>query len=541
MNFISNFIFSSFKKYGWLLLIFLTTTILYVNNVSDEFINSVDDGWGILQNNLVQNFNWETQRKIWLNDTYEIYYIPLTFTSFAIDIYLWGNNALYIKYENVFLFILSGFFLYRILKQLKIKECICLGVVAFFLLHPLQVESVAIASGRRQILNVLFQFISLYCFLLYLSNDHLRKYIYIGAIAFLFSFLSKPVSSFLVPFFVFIFLYGIRVGNWSGSKIKKTLKIIGVLIIISSVISYVNYESISNRNFVKTDFGYNYIQHILIIFSSYGDYIVKIFKGPYTFFYPIDNAQNFNYNYYIFLSLITVSLVLVMLYQFIVKQKNHLFAILWYFLALFQTSMLVCLVSDFPFNVAGRYFTMASPGIFLFGLIMLDKYFKKYFNYCVILFSFYFLVNTANQIQLYKDEKTLVDHNLKVNPTEEILNQMSIKAFFNNDTLEAYTLLEKSERLNRNIKFNHPFFYYLDLALIYQSQNDSLKTKKLLKESFQLDIDFKHPKNDIRILDQVVDQLYPLNLDRETNRETYLKLRDRLIRETGSTQKKNRI
>lgn len=96
--------------------------------------------------------------RIWFSQDAPSQYVPLTYTSFWLEHSLWGLWAQGYHVVNVLLHSLNAWLLGRLLKSLAIPGA--WFAAALFLLHPVQVESVAWISERKNVLSLLFMLLA---------------------------------------------------------------------------------------------------------------------------------------------------------------------------------------------------------------------------------------------------------------------------------------------------------------------------------------------------------------------------------------------
>jgi len=144
-----------------LLLLIITALPLFTGKV--EFTG--DDFYFIINNSHITGFNLAD---IWLKPQKE--YIPVTLFNFALEYALWGANAKLFHATNLLLFIslaVTAFCLSRRLVGNMLTEYkqwlmpSLLLATAILIFHPLNVESMASISSRKELLCVLFGLLAL--------------------------------------------------------------------------------------------------------------------------------------------------------------------------------------------------------------------------------------------------------------------------------------------------------------------------------------------------------------------------------------------
>jgi tetratricopeptide (TPR) repeat protein len=146
----------------WLgLLLAVVTIVAYLPALRGGFI--WDDDYHVVHNRLL--FDPDGLRRIWFSFEAPQYY-PLVFTTFRLERPLWGLNPTGYHCVNLLLYSASALLLWRLLRQLGVRGAWL--AAAIFALQPVNVESVAWITERKNTLSLFFFLLSL---LLYLRSD----------------------------------------------------------------------------------------------------------------------------------------------------------------------------------------------------------------------------------------------------------------------------------------------------------------------------------------------------------------------------------
>ena len=209
-------LFQSSRQRTLLLCLLLTGFVLvsYSPVTGNGFLNYDDDGY-ITGNPQVQaSLTWTTVK--WAFTTYDkANWHPLTWLSHALDCELFGLKPAGHHYTNVLLHAANAVLLFLFLQVATGYRWRSLMVAALFALHPINVESVAWASERKNVLSMLFFLLALNAYVWYvhkcyagnpgLTISNLGRY---SAVAFLFALglLSKP-QVITLPFLLLLLDY----------------------------------------------------------------------------------------------------------------------------------------------------------------------------------------------------------------------------------------------------------------------------------------------------------------------------------------------
>ncbi len=170
----------------------IATFIAYVPAIRAGFI--WDDDQHVTENILLRNAGG--LRLIWTILGATPQYYPLTHTSFWIEHRLWGNHAPGYHVLNVALHVINALLLWRILALLGLESAWL--AAAIFALHPIEVESVAWITERKNLLSGMFYFGSLLAYLHGMndeSNLPRTRWYLASLFLFLLAILSKTVAA----------------------------------------------------------------------------------------------------------------------------------------------------------------------------------------------------------------------------------------------------------------------------------------------------------------------------------------------------------
>ena len=170
----------------------LTALVLAAYNpiTHNSFVNYDDEGYILNNNHVRAGLSWYTVK--WAFTTYDqTNWHPLTWLSHALDCDLFGLNPAGHHYMSVLLHAVSAVLLFLLLQSATGFGWRSLMVAALFALHPINVESVAWASERKNVLSMVFFLLALYAYTWYALSPGVRRYAVV-TVAFACALMSKP-------------------------------------------------------------------------------------------------------------------------------------------------------------------------------------------------------------------------------------------------------------------------------------------------------------------------------------------------------------
>jgi Tfp pilus assembly protein PilF len=171
------------------LLLVLVTIALYAPVARAPFLN-YDDALHVTDNPHVRaGLTWKTF--IWAFKTGETSdWHPITWLSHALDCELFGAGPMGSHVINVLLHAANALLLFLLLENATGFLWRSLGVATLFALHPINVESVAWISERKDVLSMFFFLLALGAYGWYVRRPGIGRYLLV-TVAYAFSLMSK--------------------------------------------------------------------------------------------------------------------------------------------------------------------------------------------------------------------------------------------------------------------------------------------------------------------------------------------------------------
>ncbi len=191
------------RPYLWAALIVLLTILVYRPAWHGGFIWDDDDY--VTRNPLLSAADglW----RIWFSADAPSQYFPLTYTTFRIERHLWGLNPTGYHCVNILLHAANAILLWRLLARLNIPGAY-LGAL-IFALHPVQVESVAWITERKNVLMGFFFLLTLRIWCEFIDGESSRqrwRYYLLGMVTYIAALTAKSTACTL-PAALFLILW----------------------------------------------------------------------------------------------------------------------------------------------------------------------------------------------------------------------------------------------------------------------------------------------------------------------------------------------
>ena len=191
-----------------LLLLLALAFAAYWEVLTHSFLVNWDDPAYITQNPAIRGFSLENL-KLAFSGYFVGNYAPVQIVSYMLDYTLWGGNPFGYLLANVFYHCLSGILLYGLLARRGFQPWVAFFGTAVFLVHPVQVESVAWLSQRKNLLAMLMYLGAFHGYLNYRERKGRPLVWYVlSVVLFILALLAKSVA---VIFPIMLILYDLLI------------------------------------------------------------------------------------------------------------------------------------------------------------------------------------------------------------------------------------------------------------------------------------------------------------------------------------------
>lgn len=321
-----------------ILLLIAATLLTHINTLDNKFVNWDDDSH-VYKNPSICTITPSNIKHI-CSHSYVSLYLPVTMLSYMLDYQLWQLEPFGYHATNLFLHILNVILAFLLLNLILRNKTASFMAAIIFALHPVQVESVAWISERKNLLSTFFFFLS---FIFYIKHKDRRKFLpYLCFITFfLLALLSKP-SVVVLPLLLisYDYFYSPKI-NKMDLKDKIPFFLLTLVFCLTTLYFYKMHYFPKTETVKGLYYGNNFSINLLTMIPVFLNYLKLVF-------YPLNLCALYRPSVYtsIFQPKVVTSIILLVLMLFylcfaIKKRHPSGFWILWFFILMLPVTNLI--------------------------------------------------------------------------------------------------------------------------------------------------------------------------------------------------------
>ena len=459
-----------------------------------EFVE-YDDPTYVTSNYLIQSGITLQSLKYILTDIHTSHWHPLTMMSHMLDWSLFGDKSGGHHWTNVIIIhIFNTILLFLFFNRLTGAIWKSALVAALFAVHPLNVESVAWISERKNVLSTFFWILTMLFYVRYVESSGWRRYLPV-LICFALGLMSKPMLVTL-PFVLLLLDY------WSLDRLQMNLqnKTSPVILQKSNKISFLILEKIPlfilsvisifvtlyAARHAKTMTGFESLplrDRISNAVVSYALYIKKLFWPTHLVIcYPIIDIPVWQFS----IALLFLVIVTVFICGYCRKYPYLFVGWFWYLGTLVPVIGLVQVGFQ---AMADRYAYVPFIGLFLMivwaaeKILSKDIFLKRLFIFISALVIIFLTLATHNQLKLWSNSVTLFEDTIKKDPNNYVAYALMGQVMFvKGENEKALYYYDKVLKLTPRV-----YAAYKNKGVVLKKMGKRNEAIKLFEKALKLD------------------------------------------------------
>ena len=395
---------------------------------------------------------------------------PFRELTYIVDYKLFGDNPSGYHLQQILWHAGNGFLLFLVLQLVGIDLIPALLGVAFFIVHPMQSESVANLSHRKELLPLFFGMLALLSYTRAAVSGSWKKVALLVASGILYVFvLLSNITAITLPAMIVLYEYFfIKEEDRLLIRRPYTLKIVIAIVVVISVFYFVDFSAYDIASY-RENLGTLYVQNGFFDTDKYFPYVAALFKVFAIYIFKIivpvglapEYSVQFSESLFQWRAWMGVAILCTGVFVFIKTRKRlpvAAFGLGWFMIFFLPLSN----IYPSAYIMADRYLYISLAGISFCLAAVLQKFNSKYYiaGFCAVLIVF--AVLTVTQNGYWKNDYILSKHAVRVNPDSSGANWIRVHSAMSKQEYEvAKVHLEKILKINRFL-----VNAYLDLAKV---------------------------------------------------------------------------
>jgi len=484
-----------------LVLVLLLVAVLYAPALGYPLV-SLDDHYGIVDNPGLRDFSWQGLRFLFFEDQRDFRYFPAAYASLALDVHLFGMDAAAFHRTNLLLHLANTALVFFLVRALSRDARVALLASLLFGIHPLQVESVAWASSRKNVLFLFFFLLSALAYVAFVgrrARQPARAAAALGAsvMCFLGAVLAKTTAVTLPAVLVLIDLHLAperprRLLPFLRSSLPTKLLYLPPIVFV-----FVMTQRLARRSpyGVENDFGV--LDWLVIGGHNLFFYVWKTFVPTgLGVFVPLPITADGALPWHLPVFALGGALLLALWAWSWRRSRTLFFAASWYGVTLLPMVLLQAFVDDVPILVADRYFYQSSIGVF-FGLAVgaialwdrargpRAREDRVALALAGLALAALLAGAAAEQRRVWSHTLTLYRQTVRHHPSDAFQHRLAMEYANRGHLPEAFAALDAADAAPYRVEFANVAAYLMRIGEIYRQKGDFARAAALHEQAIE--------------------------------------------------------
>lgn len=476
---------------------------LYLPALGYPFLD-LDDFYGVVENPGIRELSWDGVRFLFFEDERDVRWFPLAYLSFAVDHAFAGLDPAAFHRTNLVLHLANVALLFALILRLSGSGLVAFVTSALFGLHPLQVESVAWVSSRKNVLFLLFFLLSALTYL-----PHARRAAEGGrapgalaasVVLFTLALCAKPAAAPLPALLVLIDHHLARGLPRSPFAFLARSLPSKLLYVPPLLWTWAMTQRLAAKSPFHHALEFTPLEWAVIVGHNLFVYVAQA-VAPLRLgvFHPLP-SDGLPWHFPVYAAASAALLALgIASYG---RRRNAVLGLGWYFAAILPMAALPVLVGDIPLLAADRYFYPAGIGLFFLVGVAIDGAWRRAgtrpaaraalvlagMAVAIALFA-----SSARQRHQFRGDLSLYEQAVRAHPSDAFGYRLAI-AYANAGQMgPALDALEAAEGARHQVFFTHLFGYQLRIADLHRRAGSPGRAAAFLRAAIASTPNFIEP------------------------------------------------
>lgn len=279
---------------------------------------------------------------------------PITLMSYVFDMNIYHDAEKGFHLTNLTLHILNVTLVFLVFERISQNRKSAFLIALIFLVHPLNVETVAWVGERKGVLSASFFFLSIYSFLCYSEKNDRRLY-FLSVVFFIFSLMSKATTVALPLVLILIDLNNHK--KLSFKDVMSQLYHKRIFLLVALIFGIITLYIHSTHGALESESTLALNERVMNAINSLWVYLFQfIYPDKLAIYYPIKQLS------LAFITVAGIALIIVSIFAFRKKASlpSIFFGWFWFLLMLLPV---IGLIKSGSHAHADRYMYLVVPGL----------------------------------------------------------------------------------------------------------------------------------------------------------------------------------